>query len=262
MKNTIKIALKSVLLTTLTFQFSLSKADGLLTLTTGVDYSSGKYGQSQSTEMTYVPFIAKYDLDNSSYKLTFPWLQIKGPGDVVGGNSPIVLGKSNRPITTQSGLGDIVFSASHTIVRTEEKNPLTLDLTGKIKFATASSTKYLGTGRNDYTLMMEAYKNVSHSVTLFGDGGYKVLGDPNGIILNDVWFATGGLSYKLTPNASTGLMVDTRQATTNTSAPVRELTIFLTQKFNSDYKLQGYLSHGYSNATADWGGGLMLGLLF
>ena len=239
-----------------------SYAEGKLSLTSGVDYSTGKYGQSEATDITYIPFIAKYDTGNTTLKLTVPWVKITGPGDVVGGNTPIVIGSSNRPITTESGLGDIVFSATQTIAQFGESNPLLLELTGKVKFATASSSKGLGTGENDYIVTLDAYKSISTAVTIFGDVGYKILGDPSGINLNNVWYGSAGFAYKLSPATSAGMMVDIRQATMNTSQPLRELTVFLTHKFNANYKLQTYLTSGNTDASTDLAGGLMLGWMF
>lgn len=262
MNHKIKLTITGAFLASLTFQASNTYAEGNFSLTGGVDYSTGKYGQQESTDITYMPFMAKYETDDSSLKLTVPWLKITGPGDVVGGNAPIVIGSSNRPITTQSGLGDIILAASHTIARLGETNPLILDVTGKVKFATASASKSLGTGENDYSLTLDAYKPLNNTVTVFGDIGYKVMGDPSGINLNNVWFGTAGLSYKLSPTSNMGFMADTRQATQNTSDPMRELTVFLTHKFSTHYKLQSYLTHGYTNTSTDWGGGVMLGWVF
>ncbi len=263
MKNKIKLAVNSAFLAALTLQTIPTYAEeGTLTLTAGVDYSTGKYGLAESTDMTYMPFIAKYEMDDTTLKLSVPWLKITGPGDVVGGNTPIVIGSSNRPITTQSGLGDIVLTVSHTILRREESSPLTLDITGKVKFATASASKGLGTGENDYSVALDAYKPLNNTITLFGDVGYKVMGDPTGVNLNNVWFGSAGLSYRINTVSSAGIMADTRQATQNTSDPMRELTVFLTHKFNARYKLQSYLTHGYTNTSTDWGGGLMLGWVF
>ncbi len=262
MPNKIKSTITQLFFTTWLLAPIACLAEGGFTFTTGVDYSSGKYGQSQSTDITYVPFIGKYEINDTTIKLTVPWVKITGPGDVVGGSGPVVLGKSNRPITTESGLGDIVLSASQTIAQIGRIKPLMLDVTGKIKFATASESKGLGTGENDYTISLDAYKSVAHGLTLFGDVGYKVLGDPSGINLNNVWFSSVGASYKIHPNLSAGMMANIRQATQDTSDPMRELTIFASHKFNAQYKLQGYLSHGYSDTSADWGGGMMLGLMF
>ena len=239
-----------------------SNAESAFSLTSGVDYSSGRYGQSESTDITYVPFIGKYETGNTTLKLTVPWVKITGPGDVVGGGSPIVLGSSNRPVTTQSGLGDVVFSATQTIAQFGESNPLLLDMTGKVKFATASTSKGLGTGENDYTLELDAYKSINKAVTIFGDVGYKKLGDPSGINLNDVWFSSAGFSYKLNSATSAGMMADIRQATLDTNQPLRELTVFLTHKFNTTYKLQSYITSGNTDASTDLGGGVMLGITF
>lgn len=264
MHNKSNVAITSSLLVSLTLLPSLALAEGAFSLSTGVDYSTGKYGQSNSTDITYIPFMAKYETSDTTLKLTVPWLKITGPGDVVvgGGGAPIVVGQSNRPVTTQSGLGDIVVAATHSIAQLGKTSPLVLDLTGKIKFATASTSKGLGTGENDYTIELDAYKPLNETTTAFGDIGYKLMGDPAGINLNNVWFASAGFSYKLNPSTSTGIMADIRQATLNTSDPLRELTVFLTHKFNTDYKLQSYLTHGYSDASTDWGGGIILGWMF
>ena len=257
-----KLKITSLLMYSISMVPISSYAEGKLSLTSGVDYSTGKYGQSEATDITYIPFIAKYDTGNTTLKLTVPWVKITGPGDVVGGNTPIVIGSSNRPITTESGLGDIVFSATQTIAQFGESNPLLLELTGKVKFATASSSKGLGTGENDYIVTLDAYKSISTAVTIFGDVGYKILGDPSGINLNNVWYGSAGFAYKLSPATSAGMMVDIRQATMNTSQPLRELTVFLTHKFNANYKLQTYLTSGNTDASTDLAGGLMLGWMF
>jgi len=236
--------------------------EATFSLTSGVDYSTGKYGQSQSTDITYIPVIAKYETDSTTFKVTVPWLQITGPGDVVGAEATLVRDNLNRKITTESGLGDIVFAATHTIANFGETHPLTLDVTGKIKFATASESKGLGTGKNDYIVALDAYKALGNPVTLFGGLGYKKMGDPDGVNLNNVWFGSMGFSYKFSPSNSAGLMGDYRQKTLDTSAPLREITAFMTHKFHTQYKIQTYLTHGYSDVSADWGGGIMLGHTF
>lgn len=262
MNYKIKLKITSLLISTISFLPITSYAEGKLSLTSGVDYSSGKYGQSRSTDITYIPFIAKYETDNTTLKLTVPWVKITGPGDVVGGNTPIIIGSSNRRTTTESGLGDIVFSATQTIAQFGEHNPLLLDLTGKVKFATASSSKGLGTGENDYTVELGAYKSINTAATLFGDIGYKKLGDPSDINLNNVWYGSVGFAYQLSPANTAGMMADIRQATIDTSQPLRELTLFLTHKFNANYKLQSYLTTGNTDASTDLGGGLMLAWTF
>lgn len=242
-------------------QSTPANAEGTFTVTSGIDYSSGKYGQSNSTYITYVPFIAKFATDTDTFKLTIPWLKITGPGEVVGADA-INLNGTNHKVTTESGLGDASFSASHTLLNYGVTNPLSIDLTGKIKFATASKAKGLGTGENDYTIELESAKAFSNTTSLFGGLGYKLMGDPNGINLNNVWFYSLGLSYKLNPSTSVGIMTDYRQKTLDSSDSLRETTAFVAHRINTQYKLQGYIIHGYSNVSANWGGGLMLGYAF
>lgn len=237
-------------------------AEGAFSATSGVDYSTGKYGQSQSTDITYIPLTGKYETDLTTVKLTIPWLQITGPGDVVGADATLISNLSNQKRTTESGLGDIVIALTQTVANIGESSPLTLDLTGKVKLATASRTKGLGTGENDYIVALDGYKPISSSATLFAGLGYKKTGDPKDLALNNVWFSSLGLSYKVNQTSSAGIMADYRQASINSSEPLREVTAFFSHKFSPDYKLQSYLTHGYSNASTDWGGGIMLGHTF
>lgn len=262
MKNNKSIIGLAILSLPPLFTSTLALADGVFSLTSGVDYSTGKYGQAESTDITYIPFVGKYETDLTTFKLTVPWLQITGPGDVVGSDATLIGNNTNRKKMTESGLGDVVFSLTHTIANIGESHPLILDLSGKIKFATASQSKALGTGENDYTIALDGYKSISNNTTLFGGLGYKQTGDPRDVDLNNVWFGSFGLSYRLNPTISAGIMADYRQATLNTLEPLREVTAFLTHKFSATYKLQSYLAHGYSDTSADWGGGLMLGYTF
>lgn len=262
MKNKKNIIALAILSLSTTFTSAQAHAEGKFSLTSGLDYSTGKYGQAESTDITYIPFSGKYETDLSTFKLTVPWLQISGPGDVVGSDATLISNGNNRKRMTESGLGDIVFSLTHTIASIGESHPLIVDLTGKIKFATASQAKGLGTGEEDYTIALDGYKSISNSATLFGGLGYKQTGDTKDVNLNNPWFGSFGLSYRLNQTSSAGVMADYRQASINTSEPLREITAFFTHKVNATYKLQSYLTHGYSNASADWGGGLMLSYTF
>lgn len=173
MKNITNATLTSAFLLSLSAHATTTLAEGVFSLTSGVDYSTGKYGQSQSTDITYIPLVTKYETDATTVKLTVPWVQITGPGDVVGADAILVRGNSSQKKRTESGLGDVVFTATHTIANIGENRPLILDLAGKIKFATASRTKGLGTGENDYAIGLDAYKPIGRLTTLFGGQAIK-----------------------------------------------------------------------------------------
>ena len=238
--------------------FTASAETGAFSFTTGVDYSTGKYGQADTTDITCVPFTTKYEQDKLTLKLTVPWIQIVGTGTVTGGsNNTIVLGKRNTVRTRESGLGDIIGGATYSVVESVA-NKFVLDVTGKVKFGTASASRGLGTGENDYTLETDAYKTFEQA-TLFASLGYRVMGEPAHFKLNNVWFGSLGAAYKFDADNSAGAYVDLRQATSDSGTGLREYTVYYGHKFNPHYKLQSYLVHGDTRSSADWGSGLMLG---
>jgi hypothetical protein len=232
-------------------------------LTTGIDYSTGKYGLTEATRIKYVPFIGKVEYGRWQAKVTVPWLEISGPGAVTGGDSKIVVTDVVRQRSTESGLGDVVSSLTYTAFQSPEQK-LTLDVGAKIKFATASAQKGLGTGANDYSVQLDAYKTLTNcdKLTLLGTIGYKTFGKPtlSEYGLDDTWFATLGAAYKINAANSAGLFIDLRQASWAKNSEIREYTAYYSHRFSPRYNLQSYFSVGDTRSSLDFGGGILLGL--
>ncbi len=235
--------------------------DGTFSLETGMDYNTGKYGGTQSTDITYVPLTAKYHGREWTLKMTVPYLQISGPANVVvingtGGVTGVIT--NNR--TTRSGLGDVLASASHNVYN-GGTGGLMVNLTGKVKFGTASSTNGLGTGKNDYAIQADLYR-ITGSITTFGTFGYKVYGSPVGYTLNNVFYGTLGVSRKLGPETDGGIMLSAGQKVTTTGSSRQEVLLFISHKPEKRWKTQGYLLKGFTNSVPDWGGGATVAYLF
>ena len=234
-----------------------------LTLSAGVDYSSGTYGTSERTEIWYFPVVAKYERGLFTAKVTVPYLRITGPGIVIGADGiviqPIPPGGA-VPRSTQSGLGDIVAAASYTVFHDRGSGVL-VDLTGKIKFPTADAAKGLGTGETDYAAQADAYKSWDRWAA-FATVGYRVIGDPPDLELRNVWFGSIGATYRIVPGTTGGITFDYRQATSATSAPMREATVFVSQRLHEAWKAQLYLLKGFSDGSPDWGGGALVSYSF
>jgi len=236
-------------------------ADNKFSLGTGFDYSTGTYGNAASTSILMVPVIAKLESDGLTVKLTVPFISITGPGGVVQGvgrvgAAPVAVGGRNST-TTNSGLGDVTTSLGYTVYSADA---FSLDLVGKVKFGTAAAPA-LGTGKTDYSVQVDGFYTLNQT-TPFVTIGYKVYGQPVGYTLKNSPYATLGASQKLGEKTSAGIMLDFVKSPIATSADRRELTVFAAQKIGSSLKVQANLLKGFSNASPDFGGGIMITATF
>ncbi len=229
-----------------------------LTLSTGMDYSKGSYGETSDTEIWYIPLSVKLEKSLLTYKLTLPFIQITGPGYVTGAEA--VPGKTGSSAqSTETGMGDIIASASYTLIPYQIKKP-TLDLTARIKFPTADETRGLGTGETDYYLQADGLYSFG-SLTSFGTLGYKIYGDPPGMNYENVFYYSIGGSHSFSNILSGGLIYDFRQSATTSGTAVKEVTAFTSRKLDSKTKLLVYLVKGLSEGSPDWGVGINLGFV-
>src|SRR5438876_786827 len=101
MARIVRVALAAAFITT---ENSIAFcADGLATLSIGADYSSGKYGQGDSTRILFVPVTAKYEADRWILRLVVPYVRITGASNVVGAvENQIVLPNGSFARRTES----------------------------------------------------------------------------------------------------------------------------------------------------------------
>jgi hypothetical protein len=227
-------------------------AEGNFTFKTGYDYTSGKYGTDTRTEITAIPFIGTYESGDWTLKASIPYVRITGSDNVIAGVGAVR--QTATTTRTDSGMGDLTTSATYSFM-VDPTSQTGIDVTAKIKFGTADSDKGLGTGENDYWIMIDPYTRMGN-VTWFGGIGYGMLGSSDALKLKDVISANAGLSYKLDQQASIGAMLDYRTRSTDVGFAQRELTAFYSRKLGGGYKLQAYATKGFSDGSPDWGGGV------
>ncbi len=254
--------------------------DSTVKVGAGVDYTSGKYGTSQTTDITQVPVSLGYDTGDWSLKLVVPYIRVSGPANVIPGVGPVnngnpggrgkghgrgqastggttgTTGTTADTTTTgsASGLGDVIASATYSAYHNDANN-FGIDLTGKVKFGTADENKGLGTGKNDYTFAVDSYKGFGQW-TVFGGVSYTWLGSSQYIRLNNVFGANIGASYKLDSQSTIGAYYDYREKAASTSFSRSELTGYYSYKFSSQWKAQAYATKGFSDGSPDWGAGV------
>lgn len=230
-------------------------AESSLTFSTGFDYSTGKYGETEPTDTLSVPIGVKYEFADWTLRATIPYVESSGPSNVSGaGADRVTLNTGQNVSRKAAGLGDIVLSVSWSAL---QQGPWLIELGTKVKLATADESRGLGTGENDYSVQTEIYRTLDRH-TLFGTLGFKKMGDPDGTDLKDPFYVSLGWSFRASQETALGLSYDFRQKIQEGGAPFRDVTAFLTHKLDQNWKLQTYLVSGFSEASPDLGGGLFV----
>jgi len=226
-------------------------------LSTGVDYSSGDYGESEDTDILYIPVGLRYATDAWTFKVTVPYLRSEGPGNVVGaGDGGIVVGGPGGETETESGLGDVVTAITYTLPGPAE-NGTFIDFTGKVKFVTADDDKCLGTGENDYYAQLDLATTLGAFTPLI-PAGYRFVGEPSGAELDDVFYGSVGTDYRFTRSTSAGLLYDFREASSSTADDSSEVFAYVSHRFNPTIAMTVYGATGFTDGSPDLNVGLQL----
>jgi len=231
-------------------------ADSGISLSTGVEYSSGGYGGTDDIEEIYAPVIGVFSLDRFAFSVTVPYLSVSAPsgttvtepGEPVSGSGPMV---------TESGLGDVVLGLTVYDVFLDIDRGIAIDITGKVKIGTADVDKGLGTGEEDYLLRADMYKFFDQ-FTLMGSAGYKVRGEPPSVDLKNSLLGSIGGSYALNDETSVGFIYDYRDSSLQDGDSLSEATLFSMHRLSESLQLQLYAFAGFSDSSPDWGAGVYL----
>jgi hypothetical protein len=229
-------------------------AETSLRLSTGLEYSSGKYGGTEDIEELYVPLTFTLNTNRVGMSLSVPYLSVRAPtGTVTDGQA--VPGEGE--ITTESGLGDITANLTIYDVYYSANMDLALDVTAAAKIGTADFEKGLGTGENDYSLYLDAYKWFEE-FALFGSLGYRWRGDPAGVDLNNVLVTSVGGSWPSGDSSTLGIIFDYRESSLEGYDDVQELTAFGSFEMGEHWYMQLFAYTGFTDSSTDWGGGFTI----
>lgn len=220
----------------------------LLRATLGYHFSTGKYGESKSTEISYIPLTLRGDLDLWTLRVTVPYIRIDGPG-TEGIDGPV-------SGTGGEGLGDIIAGISYAIPPFTPWMPW-LELGGKIKFPTADEDDGLGTGKFDYTIEAEVSRVIAN-FTPYWTVGYRFFGDPEGFDLRNVWLTAAGASYRLGDSLDAGIELYFREASSSGSDPLLEATPWVSWELTPHWSSSIYATAGILDGSPDVGTGLQV----
>jgi hypothetical protein len=226
----------------------------------GYHYSAGDYGSSETTEIHYVPLVLTGELSRFLLQGTIPYLYISGPPGIIEG--------PNGPIETDGnagGLGDLLLRGSYiqpisSLLPDEYAwNPWVpyFEVIGLVKFPTASRSDGLGTGEFDFGIEAEVTWVIGR-LTPFLTAGYRFLGSPPDIHLDDVFVGSIGALYRILDPLSAGLLLEYRQSPSPETGQQLDLVPFGAWQFHPPWSVEGYVSAGLADGSPDVGVGLQL----
>jgi len=237
--------------------------ENVVTFTTGYDYSSGKFNLPRSTNISYVPYALKYEMDNLTFRASSGYISFAGPKNIITADSgaplvtDIALSANESLISSRkSGFGDVYLSAGYSF-----ENPymddFLIDLTGQIKLPTADETKGLGTGKVDYTVKLDAAYLFGNFMP-FGTLGYRFVGQSDLFDLQNSFFASIGMAYYLTFDTSIGVSYDYRESATPGFNSPKEIFSYVDFQLDDNWGFNVYGVVGLNNVTTDYGLGTQI----
>lgn len=225
-------------------------------LSTGFDYSIGKYGAAVDTTVYDVPIEAKAQLGRLRLQASLPYVWINGPGQVVGG---VVVGSSNpNAVAKRQGIGDLALTGAYRLTTDNGGALPSIELGGSVKLPTANQT--IGTGETDYSASIALYKSVGPVATLFGSVGYSWLGSPAAYQLNNGITGYAGVNLRPDPAVNLGASVSYREPVANGLKSQTVVSPYLTYRFSQHLGLTAYAAAGLNDASPRVGAGLRLTL--
>ncbi|MDR4517718.1 MAG: hypothetical protein MRK00_10095 [Nitrosomonas sp.] len=156
---------------------------------------------------------------------------------------------------TASGLGDIVAALSYNLID-HQPTGIAFDITGRVKFPTASASQRLGSGEFDYAVQGDLFKSIE-KFNIRATFGYKFLGDPQGVTLHNVFYGGAGVGYRILPRATIGTSFNISQSALRLQDS-RALSVYYSHRLGNHFSLNVYGLKGFSDRSPDWGSGLTL----
>jgi len=231
-------------------------ANGRWFFSTGIDYSTGDYGEPENTTIETLPLSAGYVAPRWSAMLIVPLVHIEGPGTVVpgglgnGGVLGGLLGSSAAAPSPgqdvdETGVGDASLTVSATPVILEGGTEL--QVISRLRAPTGDTGRSLGTGewaaalsggfRHPFSARADVYGSIGYETALDGDG--------SGIIANL------GIESYVAERVQIGALLNYVRATSTLQRDGAQAGGFVTYDLSQSTRLQAYAAAGLSDTSPD-----------
>ena len=235
------------------------QAGNMLTFSSGIDYSSGRYGQPQSTDIVVGLSNVALTTGDFRFSASLPYLNIVGPPYVVvgpGGDLVLVKQKGAANSTARAGWGDLNLATTYTW-QPFGPDSYEFDFTGSAKIATANSAKGLSTGEDDVSLSADVTRQFG-SWSPFVTFGYLIPGSPKAYSLNSAPQFSVGTSVQITDDIVGTASYDFNGAITSTLSDAQQLFAAGSWIFNDSLSFTVYAEYGLTAGAPNQGTGLLI----
>jgi len=228
-------------------------------LSSGFDYSQGRYGDGKSTDILVGLSSIGVTWRDFQFTASLPYLTITGPSFVVvgpGGVPVLVTPRKGEDSAGRSGWGDLNLSATYSLP-SEDLNDFDIAVTARTKVATADAGKGLSTGATDFSF----YVDVSRQFDLWGpfvNFGYRVPGKPSFYSFNDAPSFSVGSSLQLNDRLVAIASYDFDGSISTSLADAQQLFASLTWLATDDLSLTAYTEKGLSSGAPSVGTGILI----
>jgi hypothetical protein len=229
---------------------------GTLVAGTGVEYSTGDYGDEADTDIWDVPFSVKYvfeeigfaPLDEVEFKVSVPFRRIREP------KSSISDDRVNR-----TGIGDLSLRLGYFRVPRKKVWPIVGAL-AKVRFETSSDD--VGSDATDISFALDVSNSYELGdgryprITPFARGGYRVAGDGDGGRDRDnTWSTSVGAVFRPIWDVGLGVAYDWGESTGGND-DIHEIVPFMSWRVSRNFRVVPYAVVGLSTNAPDYAVGL------
>jgi len=236
-----------------------SESDRSITLSTGIDYSSGRYGLPQTTDI--VVGLSDIALTAGAFRFSasVPYLNIVGPAYVVvgSGGTPVLINpRKGSNSTVRDGWGDLNLGATFSW-QPDNLEGYQFDFTGRTKLATADAGKGLSTGEDDVSLSVDVTRDIG-AWSPFVTFGYLVPGSPRAYSLNSAPQFSVGTSVQLSDDFVAMASYDFNGAISSSLADAQQVFASGSWLFSERLAFTIYAEAGFTSGAPRVGTGLLV----
>lgn len=220
---------------------------------------SGSYGTAHTLNIFYVPTYVQYKKNRLKIKLTMAYESVTGlPKGAILAGSNLSSRTTQSQTQSASGIADTWLTVRYTAIHERGRHPSIRPYL-KIKFATASSTSGLGTGRNDYELGVGFDDRIGNWTFPFAHIGYRFVGKPSGYALQNITTYDVGASVVLPharANILTAMFSGSQSEEKGYAGPADIIVAWNHNLTQTGSGLQVYFDKGLTHGSANYGVGI------